>query len=128
MRKMPEIKAENGEVKSIDGNVIPRTKLYAHYIVFNETRTDKCYAFLIDDNPKSYKEVSITQKYSNLRIPCFGIKIDGGEAYQYLQFSIEPNLIRIRFGAANLETKSITTYSTTLMGSFISSDTVTPLN
>ena len=42
MRKMPEIKAENGFVTSIDGNAIPVTKLYSHYIVFSDTNTDKC--------------------------------------------------------------------------------------
>ena len=41
MRKMPEIKAENGFVTSIDGNAIPRTKLYMQFdiltkIVINE--------------------------------------------------------------------------------------------
>lgn len=128
MRKMPEIKAENGFVTSIDGNAIPRTKLYAHYMVLNDTTTDKCYAYLVDDNPKSYKEYSIKFWHENLKIPCFGLKIDGGKVYQYMELSVTPNYYSIRFASANLETNKIDTYSSTLMGSIIKSDTVTPLN
>ena len=128
MRKMLEIKTENGEVKSIDGNVIPTTKLYAHYMVLQDTQTDKCYAYLVDDNPKSYKEYAIEFFHKNLTIPCFGLKIDGGKVYQYMEFKITPNFYSIRYATGNLETNKIDTYSSTLMGSIIRSDTVTPLN
>lgn len=128
MRKMPEIKAENGFVTSIDGNAIPRTKLYAHYIVFSNSKTDKCSTLLVDDNPTSYKEFSITKKYSNLKIPCFGLKIEDGKVYQYLEVNITPNLMSFKISTANLETNQLDTYSPTLMGVVISSDTVTPLN
>lgn len=129
MRKMPEIKAENGEVKSIDGNVIPVTKLYSHYIVFNDVNTDKCYAFLVDDNPNSYKTIDITVKHPNLTIPCYGQKIADGKVYQYVDVILDPNLgYGFQYMYANLETKKVDRYTTWTYGSAIKSDTVTPLN
>lgn len=129
MRRMLEIEAENGEVKSIDGNVIPVTKLYSHYIVFNDTQTDKCYAFLVDDNPNSYKNVSITEKHPMLTIPCYGQKIEGGKAYQYVDVVFNPKVgIGFHYMSANLEANRVDRYTTWAYGSVIKSDTVTPLN
>ena len=129
MRKMPEIKAENGFVTSIDGNAIPTTKLYAHSITFSDTQTDKRYVYLVDNNPQSYKEFNIQAKYATLTIPCFGFKIQNGITYQYLEFSsIGHNMYSFRYGRANLETNKIDTYSDTVMGIIILSDVVTPLN
>ncbi len=129
MRKMPEIKAENGIVTSIDGNAIPRTKLYAHYITIKNTDTDKCYTYIVDDNPESYKDFDIHEKYTNLTIPCFGFKIQGGKAYQYVEFSsISNNMYIVRYGCADLETNKVIISSSTLMGSVVDSDVVTPLN
>lgn len=129
MRRMLEIEAENGEVKSIDGNVIPVTKLYSHYIVFSDTNTDKCYAFLVDDNPKSYKNTSLERKHPNLTIPCYGQKIEGGKAYQYIDVIIDPNVgTGFQYMYANLETNRVDRYTTWAYGSVIKSDTVTPLN
>ena len=129
MRRMPEIEVENGKVKSIDGIAIPVTKLYSHYIVFNDTNTDKCYAFLVDDNPNSYKNVSIKAKHPNLTIPCYGQKIDGGKVYQYIDFIIDPNVgYGFQFMYANLETNRVDRYTTWVYGAVIQSDTVTPLN
>ena len=126
---MSEIKAENGFVTSIDGNAIPRTKLYAHYITISDTDTDKCYTYIVDDNPKSYKNFDIQAKYTNLTIPCFGFKIQGGKAYQYVEFSgIGNNMYIVRYGYADLETNRVITGSSTLMGSIVESDVVTPLN
>lgn len=129
MRRMLEIEAENGEVKSIDGNVIPVTKLYNHYIVFNDSNTDKCYAFLTDDNPNSYKNVSLRDKHPNLTIPCYGQKIEGGKVYQYIDVVCDPNVgYGLQFMYADLETNRVSRYTTWAYGSVIKSDTVTPLN
>lgn len=129
MRRMLEIEAENGEVKSIDGNVIPVTKLYNHYIVLNDGATNKCYAFLVDDNPNSYKNVSLREKHPNLTIPCYGQKIEGGKVYQYVDLIIDPNVgYGLQFTDANLETNRVDRYTTWAYGSVVKSDTVTPLN
>ena len=129
MRRMLEIEAENGEVKSIDGNVIPVTKLYSHYIVLNDSNTDKCYAFLVDDNPNSYKNVSLREKHPNLTIPCYGQKIEGGKAYQYVDFIIDQNVgYGLQYMYANLETNRVDRYTSWVYGAIIKSDTVTPLN
>lgn len=128
MKRLSDIKTENGFVTSIDGNAIPRTKLYGHYIVLSNTNTDKCYTFLVDDNPESYKDYWIGDKYDELTIPCFGLKIDGGKVYQYTEFSITPNFNTIKFYRANPETNKIDVVSNYLYGSFVKSDTVTPLN
>lgn len=129
MRKMPEIKAENGEVKSIDGNVIPVTKLYSHYIVIEDSNTNKCYAFLVDDNPNSYKNVSLREKHPNLTIPCYGQKIESGKVYQYIDLICDPNVgYGLQFMYANLETNRVDRFTTWSYGSAIKSDTVTPLN
>ena len=129
MRRMLEIEAENGEVKSIDGNVIPVTKLYSHYIVLNDSNTDKCYAFLVDDNPNSYKQVSLREKHPNLAIPCYGQKIEGGKVYQYVDFIIDPNVgYGLQFMYANLEANRVDRYTSWVYGAVVKSDTVTPLN
>lgn len=112
MRKMPEIKAENGFVTSIDGNAIPVTKLYSHYIVFSDTQTDKCYAFLVDDNPNSYKNASLVEKHPNLTIPCYGQKIEGGKVYQYIDIILDPDIgYGLQFMYANLETNGVDRYT-----------------
>ena len=129
MRKMPEIKAENGFVTSIDGNAIPVTKLYSHYIVLQDNNTDKCYAFLVDDNPNSYKKVSLREKHPNLTIPCFGQKIDGGKVYQYIGLILDPDVgYGFQYMYGNLETNKVDRYTTWSYGSVVKSDTVTPLN
>ena len=129
MRRMLEIEAENGEVKSIDGNVIPVTKLYSHYIVIEDSNTNKCYAFLVDDNPNSYKNVSLREKHPNLTIPCFGQKIDGGKVYQYIDLIMDPNVgYGLQYMDANLETNRVARYTSWVYGAVVKSDTVTPLN
>ena len=129
MRRMPEIEVENGEVKSIDGIAIPVTKLYSHYIVFSDTNTDKCYAFLVDDNPNSYKTTSIMEKHPNLTIPCYGQKIESGKAYQYVDAMFNPTVgYGFHYMYANLETNTVYRYTNWAYGSVIQSDTVTPLN
>ena len=129
MRRMLEIEAENGEVKSIDGNVIPVTKLYSHYIVLSDTDTDKCYAFLVDDNPNSYKTTSLREKHPNLTIPCYGQKIQDGKVYQYVDLILDPNVgYGLQYMYANLETNRVYRYTSWLYGSVVKSDTVTPLN
>lgn len=129
MRKMPEIKAENGFVTSIDGNAIPVTKLYSHYIVFNNTNTDKCYAFLVDDNPNSYKSVNIMKKHPNLTIPCYGQKIADGKACQYIDVVFDPTVgYGLEYMYTNLESNIVGKMTDWKYGSVIKSDTVTPLN
>lgn len=129
MRRMLEIEAENGEVKSIDGNVIPVTKLYSHYIVFNDTNTDKCYAFLVDDNPNSYKTTDITAKHPMLTIPCYGQKIEGGKAYQYVDVMFNPSIgVGFHYMNADLEANRVNRYTTWAYGSVVKSDDVRPLN
>lgn len=129
MRKMPEIKAENGFVTFIDGNAIPVTKLYSHYIVLNDSDTNKCYAFLVDDNPNSYKNVSLRDKHPNLTIPCYGQKIEGGKVYQYVDLILDPNVgYGLQFMYSNLETNRVDRYTTWVYGAIVKSDTVTPLN
>lgn len=129
MRRMPEIEAENGEVKSIDGIAIPKTKLYSHYIVFNDTNTDKCFAFLVDDNPDSYKNVSIMKKHPMLTIPCYGQKIEGGKAYQYVDVMFNPSVgVGFHYMNADLETNRVNRYTTWAYGSVIQSDDVRPVN
>ena len=129
MRRMLDIEVENGEVKSIDGNVIPVTKLYNHYIVIEDSNTNKCYAFLVDDNPNSYKTVSLREKHPNLTIPCYGQKIEGGKVYQYIDLICDPNVgYGLQFMYANLETNRVDRYTSWVYGSVIKSDTVTPLN
>lgn len=125
---MPEIEFENGKVKSIDGNAMPTTKLYGHYIIFSNTDTDKYWTFLIDDNPESYKKVGLRSKYVNLTIPCYGFKINGGKVYQYTEFNITPSYYSVRYAIANLERNRIDIDSNILYGSVVASDTVTPLN
>ena len=129
MRKMPEIKAENGFVASIDGNAIPVTKLYSHYLVFNDSNTDRCYAVLVDDNPNSYKNVSLRGKHPNLTIPCYGQKIEGGKVYQYINAILDQSLgYGFQYTYANLETNRVDRYTSWVTGSVVTSDTVTPLN
>ena len=128
MRKMPEIKAENGFVTSIDGNAIPRMKLYAHYIVLSDSQTDNCYTFLIDDNPTSYNTRSLKEKHPNLKIPCYGIRMSNGKVYQYTEFNISFGSYIIGYARANLETNEIDSYSVTPYGSAVQSDYVAPLN
>ena len=129
MRRMPEIEVENGKVKSIDGIAIPVTKLYSHYIVFNDSDTDKCYAFLVDDNPNSYKTTNILKKHAGLTMPCYGQKIDGGKVYQYIDVILDERVgYGLQYMEANLETKKLTRWTTWSMGAVIKSDTVTPLN
>ena len=129
MRRMPEIEVENGKVKSIDGIAIPTTKLYSHYIVLNDTDTNKCYAFLVDDNPNSYKNTSIKERHPGLTIPCFGQKIEGGKIYQYVDFIIDPNVgYGLQYMYANLETNRVNRYTSWVYGAIVESDTVIPLN
>ena len=129
MRKMPEIKVENGEVKSIDGNMIPVTKLYSHYIVFNDSTDNKCYAFLVDDNPNSYKISSLMGKHPNLTIPCYGQKIEGGKVYQYIDLILDTKVgYGFQYMYGNLETSRVDRYTSWSYGSVVKSDTVTPLN
>ena len=129
MRRMLEIEAENGEVKSIDGNVIPVTKLYNHYIVFSDTNTDKCYAFLVDDNPNSYKNDSLCKKHPNLTIPCYGQKIANGKVYQYIDLILDSNVsYGFQYMYGDLETNKVDRYTSWSYGSVVESDTVTPLN
>ena len=125
MRKMPEIKADNGFVTSIDGNAIPTSKLYGHYIVFNDSNTDKCYTFLIDDNPTVYNDTSLKKRYPTLKIPCYGLMVKDGKGYQYIELNISGGYYTTRYARANLETNEIDSYS---KAAFIKSDTVTPLN
>ena len=129
MRRMPEIEVENGEVKSIDGIAIPVTKLYSHYIVFNDSDTDKCYAFLVDDNPNSYKTDSLREKHPNLTIPCYGQKIANGKVYQYIDLVIDPDVgYGFQYMYGNLETNRVDRYTSWSYGSVVKSDNVTPLN
>ena len=129
MRKMPEIEFEDGKVKSIDGNVIPVTKLYSHYIVFRDSDTDKCYAFLVDDNPNSYKTTDIMAKHPKLTIPCYGQKIQGGKVNQYIDIVFDPDIgYGLQYMDADLETNRVNRYTSWIYGSAIKSDTVTPLN
>ena len=129
MRRMLEIEAENGEVKSIDGIAIPKTKLYSHYIVFNDTNTDKCYAVVVDGNPNSYKTIDIAEKYPYLTIPCYGQKIEGGKAYQYTDVVFDPRVgTGFHYMNADLGANRINRYTSWTYGSVIKSDTVTPLN
>ena len=88
MRKMPEIKAENGFVTSIDGNAIPTTKLYMHYILLTSNSHDFSYTFFIDDYPNSYTETPLRQRYSNAVLPLYGMKVSSGVAYQYTHMYI----------------------------------------
>lgn len=129
MRKMPEIKVENGEVKSIDGIAIPKTKLYMHYIVFLGSSEDFSYTFLIDDYPNSYTETPMREKYSNTSLPLYGMKISSGAEYQYTRVKIaaEKSITKY-YMRANLEKNEIYKSYETSFGSFIKSDTVTPLN
>ena len=129
MRRMPEIEVENGEVKSIDGIAIPVTKLYSHYIVFNDDNADKCYAFLVDDNPNSYKNESLREKHPNLTIPCYGQKIANGKVYQYIDLVIDPDVgYGFQYMYGNLETNRVDRYTSWSYGSVVKSDNVTPLN
>lgn len=128
MRKMPEIKAENGEVKSIDGNVIPVTKLYMHYIEFISRSNDYSYTFLIDGYPNSYTETPMRERYSNTSLPLYGMKISSGAAYQYTTVYITTSSIRKYYMRANLENNEVYQSSEASFGSFIKSDKVTPLN
>ena len=129
MKRLNDIKTENGFVTSIDGNAIPRTKLYSHFIVFSNTNTDKCYAIFVDDNPKSYKKADLTAKHPNLTIPCYGQKIGNGKVYQYIDVMLDPNVgFGLQYIYANLETNKVDIYTSWLYGSAITSDIVTPLN
>lgn len=116
-------------MKSIDGNVIPVTKLYSHYIVFNDSNTDKCYAFLVDDNPNSYKNDSIMEKHPMLTIPCYGQKIADGKACQYIDVVFNPNVgYGVQYMYTNLESNVVGKITDWRYGSVIKSDDVTPLN
>ena len=129
MKRLNDIKTENGFVTSIDGNAIPVTKLYSHHVVFNDTNTNKCYAIFVDDNPNSYKTTSLRAKHPNLTIPCYGQKIENGKVYQYVDVMLDPHAgYGLRYIYANIETNRVDIYTTWLYGSPITSDIVTPLN
>lgn len=128
MRKMLEIKTENGEVKSIDGIAIPKTKLYMHYIEFISVGGDFAYTFLIDDYPNSYTETPLRKKYPNTILPLYGMKVSSGVAYQYTDVYITTNSIRKDYIRANSENNEVYRSSESSFGSFIRKDTVTPLN
>lgn len=128
MRKMPEIKAENGFVTSIDGNAIPRTKLYRHYISFISTGDDFAYTFFDDDYPNSYTETPMRKRYANTSLPLYGMKISSGFVCHYTTVYITTNSIRKDYVYPNLEKNEVRTSSDSSFGSFILSDKVTPLN
>ena len=129
MKRLNDIKTENGFVTSIDGNAIPRTKLYSPYLVFNETNTDKCYAVVVDDNPNSYKTTNLREKHPYLTIPCYGQKIGDGKVYQYIDVKLDPRVgYGLKYMYANLETNKVDIYTNWVYGSAITSDIVTPLN
>ena len=128
MRKMPEIKAENGFVTSIDGNAIPRTKLYRHYINFISSGGDFAYTFFDDDYPNSYKETPLRERYANTSLPLYGLKVSSGFVCHYTSVYITMNSIREYYVYANLEKNEVITSSDASFGAFIRSDTVTPIN
>ena len=112
MKRVVDLKTENGKVKSINGYEIDSgAKLFRHDIAFTDNRDGVRSAYIglviIDKNPVAYTSSSLCEKYQGYRFNASGafIPMDTAPAVpnfvDYIEFGSDTGNTKVYLQSAN---------------------------